>query len=60
MMPDGSSEFETELNEYAWNKNANFLFFESPAGVGFSIIDKQKHPKWTDVITHEENYQAIV
>lgn len=48
MLPDGTKTFETELNQYAWNKNANFLFFESPAGVGFSINDESKYPVYGD------------
>lgn len=27
------------MSQYAWNKNANLLFIESPAGVGFSTVD---------------------
>ncbi|KAL4189151.1 hypothetical protein AMTRI_Chr08g205550 [Amborella trichopoda] len=42
--PDGKSLF---LNPYAWNKLANILFLDSPAGVGFSYSNSSsdlKHP----------------
>ncbi|KAJ0046879.1 hypothetical protein Pint_06082 [Pistacia integerrima] len=34
--PDGKTLY---LNRYAWNKLANLLFLESPAGVGFSFTN---------------------
>jgi len=35
VMENGGDSFHE--NDYSWNKEANMLYIESPAGVGFSI-----------------------
>jgi carboxypeptidase C (cathepsin A) len=45
-------------NEFSWNLNANLVFLESPAAVGFSIDGK--NDTYNDKITAEDNYQALL
>ena len=50
------SALNVTLNPYAWNKVANVLFLEQPAGVGFS------YPTGTtdDATTSADTYEALV
>ncbi|KAF8395811.1 hypothetical protein HHK36_019765 [Tetracentron sinense] len=47
-------------NPYAWNKAANVLFLESPAGVGFSYSNRSSDYASGDQKTAADNYLFLV
>ncbi|KAG8446534.1 hypothetical protein GDO86_014114 [Hymenochirus boettgeri] len=55
IQPDGLT---LEYNNYSWNKIANVLYLESPAGVGFSYSD-DKNYKTNDTEVAHNNYLAL-
>ncbi|XP_068120591.1 lysosomal protective protein-like [Hyperolius riggenbachi] len=52
---DGST---LKYNQYSWNKIANMLYLESPAGVGFSYSDDKQYII-NDSQTARDNYMAL-
>ncbi|KAL3515255.1 hypothetical protein ACH5RR_022157 [Cinchona calisaya] len=56
--PDGKTLY---LRKYAWNRAANTLFLESPAGVGFSYSNTTSDYKMSgDKRTAEDSYTFLV
>lgn len=52
---DGATLYQ---NPFSWNKIANVLYLESPAGVGYSYSDDQKYATDDNQVA-EDNYQAL-
>jgi carboxypeptidase C (cathepsin A) len=58
MLPDGETQFVKNPN--SWNKEANMIYIESPAGVGFSTCGNPAECKWNDFNTADDNLQALL
>lgn len=60
MFPEESVQFE--LNPFSWNKAANMLYIESPAGVGYSFVNSDEKELWEsdDIKSGVENLQAML
>ena len=55
-----NADMSLSMNEYAWNKVANMVYIESPAGVGFSYSTDPKADYTTgDAQTAQDNYNLI-
>ncbi|XP_046842840.1 lysosomal protective protein-like [Xenia sp. Carnegie-2017] len=53
--PDGKT---LRYNPHSWNKVANMLYLESPAGVGFSYLDSEDYAT-NDTAVAADNYAAL-
>ena len=54
---DGEDYIKT--NPYPWNKRANMLWLESPAGVGWSVGETAEDLKHNDMTQSEDALQAL-
>jgi carboxypeptidase C (cathepsin A) len=58
--PSGPGAPTMELNPYAWNKVANVIFLESPAGVGWSYSNTTSDYTTGDERTAQDALAAMV
>jgi len=60
-MEDGQEKFNNSINPWSWNKIANMIYMESPAGVGYSYKDiEDPKPHYDEVSCAEDNYLSLV
>ena len=52
-------EYYIKTNPEPWNKRANILYLESPAGVGFSIADTPKDIYHNDMSQSKDAFAAL-
>ena len=57
-MDDGTNFWRE--NEYSWNKEANVIYLESPAGVGYSTCSNISECRSNDDISADDNLAAVL
>ena len=57
-MDDGATTFR--VNEQSWNREANMLYIEAPAGVGYSYCIVSEECKFDDNNEAKDNLNALL
>ena len=60
VLEDGMLKLNGTFNAWSWNNVANILYFESPAGVGFSPTETPfTSDYYNDYVTTQDNWEAL-